>query len=244
MRNSLFLLAMLCAAPAYAQVYRCVGGDGKTVYQGEPCQLGSRQSAVQMQDSKGVSTTSRSLAGPEVEKVVVRYRACAAHSQDLADLHGASFEQWRARHAAAYAAFEADPAAVQRVKEAFESEKARQRTLTKAEHTTYFHRCYSELGDLLAVAPRAGPEPDYMSVVVTYMVCRRVAVQDGLDGKFAAWSRRHQEGAERFRRENEPAISRSVSEGIKEFEMGGASDKARTRALCRGDLNRWLEEGA
>jgi hypothetical protein len=243
MRHTLFLLVFLCA-PAYAQVYRCVGADGKTVYQGEPCQLGSRQSAVQTSSSKGVSTTSRSLAGSEVERVVVRYRACAAHSQDLADLHGASFEQWRSRNAAAYAAFEADPAAVQRVKEAFEAEKGRQRTLTKAEHASYYHRCYSELGDLLAVAPRPGPEPDYMAIVVTYMVCHRVAAQDGLDGRFAAWSRRHQEGAERFRRENEPAISRSVAEGVKEFQMGSAPDKARIRATCVGDLNRWLEEGA
>ena len=244
MRSKLFLLALLCAVPAYAQVYKCIGGDGKTVYQGEPCQSGSRQSAVQTPVSKGVSTASRSVAGPELEKVVVRYRACAAHSQDLAELHGASFEQWRTRHAAAYAAYEADPDAVRRVKEAFEAEKARQRSFSKAEHSRYYHGCYSELGELLAVAPRSGPEPDYMRVVVTYMVCRRVAVQDGLDGKFAAWSRRHQEGAERFRRENEPAISSSVSEGIKEFETGGAEDKARTRALCRGDLNRWLEEGA
>lgn len=244
MRNTLFLMALLCAAAANAQVYKCVGGDGKTVYQSEPCQFGSRQSAVQAPSSKGVSTTSRSLAGPEVEKVVVQYRACAAHSQDLAELHGASFEQWRSRHAAAYAAFEADPAAVRRVKEAFEAEKSRQRSFTKAEHTRYYHRCYSELGDLLAVASRPGPEPDYMTVVVTYMVCHRVAAQDGLDGRFAAWSRRHQEGAERFRRENEPAISRSVSEGVKEFEMGGAADKTRIRATCVGDLNRWLGEGA
>jgi len=179
-----------------------------------------------------------------VEKVVGRYRACVAHSQELAELNGASFEQWRSRHAAAYAAFEADAAAVQRVKDGFEAEKARQRSFTKAEHARYYHGCYVELGELLAVAPRPGPEPDYMKIVVTFMVCHRVAAQDGLDGKFAAWSRRHHDGAERFRRENEPAISDSVSQGVREFEAAGAAEKARTRAICRGDLNRWLEDNA
>ncbi|PPD20634.1 MAG: hypothetical protein CTY22_06280 [Methylomonas sp.] len=43
MRGWIVVLAVMLSASASAEVYKCIGGDGKTLYQSRPCQTSQRE---------------------------------------------------------------------------------------------------------------------------------------------------------------------------------------------------------
>lgn len=228
------VLALCFAAPAAAQLYKCVGADGKTAYQAEPCASGARQSSVELQESSGVTPGPGPLPVAEVAKVVAEYRTCAL-TADFAASNGLAFEQWRTHHAAAYKAFEADAAAQRRVNALVDEAARAQKALNGGE---VWGRC-GAVARMLAV-PRRGPEPDYFQVVVTHGVCRKVA-NPGVDPLLTSWVRRNQAGYERFRKENERRIQSTINQRVAEFRHADEPARSRVRQTCSVDLPRWLE---
>jgi hypothetical protein len=234
MRTLAATLALTCAAPAAAQLYKCVGADGKTAYQADPCASGARQSSVERQETSGVTPGPGPIPVAEVARVVAEYRACAL-SSEFVEANGHAFEQWRTHHAAAYKAFEADAAANQRVSEKVEAATRTHKTMGA---TQAMHRC-EEVSRMLAV-PRRGPEPDYFEVFVTYNVCRRVA-NPYVDPFFTSWMRRNQSGFERFRRENAARIQEAIDQRAAQFARSDEAAKSRVRESCKVELTRWLQ---
>lgn len=234
MRTLAAAVALTCATPAAAQLYKCVGADGKTAYQAEPCASGARQSAIERQETSGVTPGPGPIPVAEVARIVAEYRTCAAASE-FVEANGLAFEQWRAHHAAAYKAFEADAAANQRVNEKVEAATRARKTMGPVQA---MHRC-EEVARMLAV-PRRGPEPDYFEVYVTYGVCRKVA-NPYVDPLLTSWVRRNQSGFERFRKENAARIQATVSQRVTQFERSDETAKSRVRQACQVDLPRWLQ---
>lgn len=51
-----FVAAMTCLPSANAQIFKCTTGNGKTVFQDAPCDVGSKQESLNIKSKTGTST--------------------------------------------------------------------------------------------------------------------------------------------------------------------------------------------
>src|SRR5689334_15040249 len=107
------------AAEAPAQLFKCVQ-NGKTVYQQEPCPETATQSTLRAPDPlpekpvepKAAEEKAAKGAATEIDgliDVIAGFTVCAEQVDDFATKYGPAFEDWKARNAAAFQRFGANP---------------------------------------------------------------------------------------------------------------------------------------
>jgi hypothetical protein len=109
MRRAALVLACLFAIPASAQLYKCVGADGKTGYQSEACGAAQKQDEVRVQETAGLKGDPITYRTREIYlRNVSDFRLCASLYAGWSVKHAATWDRYRQRHRAELERLEAD----------------------------------------------------------------------------------------------------------------------------------------
>jgi hypothetical protein len=110
MRIALLVLLAVASGCASAQLYKCVGAEGKTSYQAENCATSQKESAFTPQDSSGVASNAygyrvrEMLMGTEVD-----VRSCSQLFPEWARRNADSYADYRRYHRTNLEPLENDP---------------------------------------------------------------------------------------------------------------------------------------
>ena len=134
MRRELTLAAglLFVAAPVSAQLYKCVGADGKTSYQSEKCPTSQKESEFAVQDTSGVASNPHGYRIREMlMRVEIDVKACSQLFPDWAQRNAASYADYRRFHRSGLEPLEMDPEFNAKVQQRV-SEEARKYELASA----------------------------------------------------------------------------------------------------------------
>ena len=110
MRIALLVLLISAAASASAQLYKCVGADGKTAYQSEKCATSQKESAFTPQDSSGVASNAY---GYRIREMLMRnevdVKSCSQLFPEWAQRNADSYAEYRRYHRTNLEPLEDDP---------------------------------------------------------------------------------------------------------------------------------------
>jgi len=109
-RVFLFTLLVAASGSAPAQLFKCVGADGKTSYQSEKCAASSNESRFTPQDSSGVASNAYAyriremLMGTEVD-----VKSCSQLFPEWAQRNADAYADYRRYHRVNLEPLENDP---------------------------------------------------------------------------------------------------------------------------------------
>jgi hypothetical protein len=110
-----FASLLLAAAPAHAQLFKCVNAQGRTVYQDQPCEDKSKQTTIRgapaaapaapaeepkdapKEDPNAPDKPIAELTRAAIE-VVVGYAMCSERVPGFAEKHNTPYEAWKRRN--------------------------------------------------------------------------------------------------------------------------------------------------
>jgi hypothetical protein len=138
------LLAMLAIGPASvsAQLYKCVGADGRTSYQSGKCATSQKESAFTPQDSSGVASNAygyrirEMLMGIEVD-----VKSCSQLFPEWAQRNADSYAQYRRYHRSSLEPLENDPEFNAKVQRRIEEEARKYQFASEPQKRSQRSRC-------------------------------------------------------------------------------------------------------
>lgn len=164
-RLALALACVATAAPAQAQLFKCVNSAGRTVYQDSPCGDADKQTSIRAPSAPAPAPAAPPKAdakpgaarppapapapsGPSAVDTVAGYTVCAERVPNFANKYSANYESWKQRNAAAIDRLASEPDA-SRLDARLHEERERAATQNMAE------RCVDVATELLPPATAA-----------------------------------------------------------------------------------------
>ena len=142
MRIALLVLLGAAPLPASAQLYKCVGADGKTSYQSEKCATSQKESAFTPQDSSGVGSNAFAYRIREMlMRTEVDVQACSQLFPEWARRKADSYAEYRRYHRTNLEPLESDPEFSAKVQQQVGEEARKYELASEAQKRSRRSRC-------------------------------------------------------------------------------------------------------
>ena len=180
LRPALVACALAASPAAQAQLFKCVGKEGKVTYQAEKCADAARQSTVRPPDpvparaapaEAAEAAEAPKAAGapgapaePPIEwdtfiAQVSSFENCAAVVPGFGVKHKPGFDRWKERYRASFAKFSQDGPAQRRVRESTEYVRGRMNSRSAEERAYDTENCEKRVAAVFAPTNPATSTP-------------------------------------------------------------------------------------